>query len=300
MNIQYECIPCSLNNYVRLIKSGIIPEHLQEDILRKLLNFFSNVDYNQSPPALGKIQHRLLREYLQNPDPYREIKLEYNRIMMDKYEDFKNIIDESKNPFYTAVRLAIAGNVIDFGSYHRLDVMETVERVLKAELAKDDSKRLKQEIADADTVLYLGDNAGEIVFDKLFIETMNHPNVFFAVRGSPIINDVTVQDAEMTGIDKCATVISSGDNAPGTLLDSCSPEFKRIFNQADVIISKGQGNLEGLIDVDHNIFFLLTVKCGLIAQHLGVNEKEFVVFGSSVFHKKKNKVSVSSKEDPSK
>jgi len=290
MNIQYECIPCSLNNYVRLIKSGIIPENLQEDILRKLLDFFAQVDYNQSPPALGKVQHRLLREYLQNPDPYREIKLEYNRMMMDKYEDFKKIINESTNPFYTAVRLAIAGNVIDFGSYHRLDVMETVERVLKAKLAKDDSQKLKQEIADADTVLYLGDNAGEIVFDKLFIETMNHPNIFFAVRGSPIINDITVQDAEKTGIDEHATIISSGDDAPGTLLDSCSPEFKKIFNQADVIISKGQGNLEGLIDTDHNIFYLLTVKCGLIAKHLGVDEKEFVVFGSSISHKKnKNK-----------
>ncbi len=288
MNIQYECIPCSLNNYVRLIKSGIIPENLQEDILRKLLDFFSQVDYNQSPPELGKVQHRLLREYLQNPDPYREIKLEYNRMMMDRYEDFKKIIDESSNPFDTAVRLAIAGNVIDFGSHHRLNVMETVERVLKAELAKDDSHKLKQEIADADTVLYLGDNAGEIVFDKLFIETMDHPNVFFAVRGSPIINDITVQDAEMTGIDEYATIISSGDDAPGTLLDSCTPEFINVFNKADVIISKGQGNLEGLIDIDHNIFFLLTVKCRLIAEHLGVDEKEFVVFGSSVSHNKNN------------
>lgn len=285
MNIQYECIPCSINNYVRLCKSGIIPKNLQEEILRKLLEFFSQVDYKQSPPVMGKQLHRLLRKYLQNPDPYRQIKLEYNRMMMDRYEDFKKIISESSNPFNTAVRLAIAGNVIDFGSHHRLDVMETVERVLKAELARDDSHRLQQEIEKADSVLYLGDNAGEIVFDKLFIETMNHSNVFFAVRGSPVINDITEKDAEMTGINKLTTIISSGDDAPGTLMDSCSSEFKKIFNKADVIISKGQGNLEGLIDVDHNIFYLLTVKCRLIAEHLGVDEKEFVVFGNSVTHK---------------
>jgi len=274
----------------------MIPENLQEEILRKFLDFFSHVDYEQSPVALGRELHRLLRRYLQDPDPYREIKLEYNRRMMDKYDDFKKLINNSSDPFNTAVRLAIAGNVIDFGSYHRLDVMETVDRILKAELARDDSQKLKQEIACAENVLYLGDNAGEIVFDKLLIETINHPNVFFAVRGAPIINDVTEKDTEMTGIDEYAKIISSGDDAPGILLESCSPEFKKMFQNADVIISKGQGNLEGLIDVDHNIFYLLTVKCRLVAEHLGVNEKEFVVFGKSCFDKKAKKVSLSADE----
>jgi uncharacterized protein with ATP-grasp and redox domains len=296
MNIQYECIPCSINNYIRLVKSNMIPENLQEDILRKLLDFFSRVDYNQSPPALGQQLHRLLRKYLHNPDPYCEVKLEFNRRMLERYEEFKKIINDSSHPFLTAVRLAIAGNVIDFGSFHRLEVMGTVERVLKAELARDDSLKLKQEIAKADTVLYLGDNAGEIVFDKLLIETMNHPKVFFAVRGTPIINDITEQDAKMIGIDEYAKIVSTGDDAPGILLESCSPEFTKIFHQADVVISKGQGNLEGLIDVDQNIFYLLTVKCKLIAEHLGVKEKEFVVFGGSCPHKKNSDVALSTKE----
>jgi len=125
---------------------------------------------------------------------------------------------------------------------------------------------------------------------------LNHSHVFFAVRGAPIINDITEQDAEMTGIDEYAEIISTGDDAPGVLLETCSPEFTKIFHNADVVISKGQGNLEGLIDVDHNIFYLLTVKCGLIAEHLGVNEKEFVVFGSSYPHKKNSDVALSTKE----
>lgn len=296
MNIQYDCIPCSLNNYLRSVNSGMIPENLQEKILRKLLDYFSKVDYKKSPPALGQELHRLIREYLQDPDPYRRIKFEYNRMMMDRYDDFRKIVDDSSDPFNTAMRLSIAGNVIDFGSHHRLDIMETIDRVLKAELAVDDSDKLKKEIASADSLLYLGDNAGEIVLDRLFLETINHANVYFSVRGAPVINDATEEDADMVGIDKFAKIITTGDDAPGVLLDTCSSEFKRIFNKADVIISKGQGNFEGLSDVSREIFFMLTVKCRFVAENLGVDEKEFVVISKSNHDEKNKEVSLSSNE----
>jgi len=278
MNIYLDCIPCSVNNYLRLIKTGIVLDKLEEPVLRELLKFFSEVDYNQSPPALGQKMHRMLREFSKNPDPYGEIKRKYNRMMMDKYLDFKKIVEDSPDPFETAVRLAIAGNVMDFGSRHQLDVMETIHRVLNAELALDDSDRLRCDIESAQTLLYIGDNAGEIVLDRILLETINHANVTFAVRGSPVINDATEEDAVMTGIDRFAKVVTTGDDAPGVILETCSPDFVKIFNEADVIIAKGQGNLEGLSDVSRDIYFLLTTKCQLISEHLGVKEKEFVVF----------------------
>jgi uncharacterized protein with ATP-grasp and redox domains len=278
MNIYLDSIPCSINNFLRLIKTGIVPEKLKDPVLRELLKFFSEEDYNQSPPALGQKMHRMLREFSKNSDPYEEIKRKYNRMMMDKYLDFKKIIEDSQDPFETAVRLAIAGNVIDFGSHHQLDVMESIERVLNAELALDDSDRLKHDIESARTLLYIGDNAGEIVLDKLLLETINHPNVTFAVRGSPVINDATEEDAVMTGIDRVAKIVTTGDDAPGVILETCSPDFVKIFNEADVVIAKGQGNLEGLIDGSRGIYFLLTTKCQLISEHLGVKEKDFVVF----------------------
>ena len=277
MNISLACVPCSINNYLRLIKTGIVPDDLHQPVLRKLLKFFSEVDYDQSPPVLGQKMHRMLREFSRNPDPYRDIKIKFNRMMMDKVDDFQKMIDDSSDPFDTAVRLAIAGNVVDFGSHHQLDVTDTINRVLQTDLAVDDSKQLKQDIQSAATILYIGDNAGEIVLDKLFLQTMNHSNVYFAVRGAPVINDATEEDASMVGLDRYAEVITTGDDAPGVLWESSSAKFKEIYNVADVIISKGQGNLEGLIDICQNTYFLLTAKCNLVSRQLGVNEKDFVI-----------------------
>jgi len=277
MKIFFDCIPCSINNYLRLVKTGFIPEPVQEVILRRLLDFFSRTDYNQSPPALGQKMHRLLREFSEDSDPYREIKKSCNRMMLDKYEEFREIVNRSSDPFDAAMRLAIAGNVIDFGSYHRMDVMETIQRVMGAELAVDDSAALRRDLTSAKTVLYIGDNCGEIVLDKLLLEAMDHPGVFFAVRGRPTINDATVEDAAFAGIDRYAAIITTGDDAPGVVWETSSQEFKEIFRKADVIISKGQGNFEGLSDMDGNIYFLLVTKCRLVSEHIGVDEKNFVV-----------------------
>ncbi len=277
MKLFLDCIPCAINNYLRLIKTDIVPNDVKEPFLRRLLKFFSEEDYNQSPPVLGQKMHRLLREFSQNPDPYYEIKQKYNRMMMEKYPRFLKLLSDSSDSFDAAMRLAIAGNVIDYGSHHRLDVMDTIQHVMDAKLAIDDSKRLREDLASAETVLYIGDNAGEIVLDKMFLEIMNHPNVYFAVRGRPVINDATTEDAVLVGIDRLAEIITTGDDAPGVIWETSSQEFKNIFKKADVIISKGQGNLEGLIDIPQNIYFLLVTKCRLISEHIGVDEKDFVV-----------------------
>jgi hypothetical protein len=137
---------------------------------------------------------------------------------------------------------------------------------------------LKNEISKAKSVLYLGDNCGEIVFDKLFIETMKHQNITFVVRGAPVINDVTLEDANQVGMDNICRVISNGFDAPSTLIELCSDEFAAEYNNADLIISKGQGNFEGLMESTHpNIFFLLIAKCDPIAKLLGVNKNDMVV-----------------------
>jgi uncharacterized protein with ATP-grasp and redox domains len=264
-----------------LLKTDLIPENMQETILRRLLRFFSEVDYKQSPPALGQELHRMLREVLQDQDPYRQIKEKYNRLMLDQYQKFMNIVMKSPDPFDTAMRLAIAGNVIDFGSHHRLDVMETIDRVMDAKLAVDDSSALRDDLKSAESVLYIGDNAGEIVLDKIFIEIIDHRNIYFAVRGYPAINDATTVDATAVGIDRHAKIITTGDDAPGVVWETSSDEFKRIFEKADVIISKGQGNFEGLADISQNTYFLLVTKCKLVSDHIGVNEKDFVVLGKN-------------------
>lgn len=278
MDIKLECIPCALNSYLRLADTGIIPEDQQELILRRLLSLFEGTDFSESPPVLGRKMHALIRESTGNPDPYHQIKESFNHLMMDQYDKFKKKVNRSKDPFDTAMRLAIAGNVIDFGAKHQLDLDETIKRVMEAEFAIDDSPSLRDDLEKADSLLYIGDNCGEIVLDKLFLSHLSVPKKFFAVRGSPIINDVTYEDAILTGLDKITTVVTTGDNSPGAVWDSASEEFRQIFNNADVVISKGQGNLEGLLDVSHNsIYFLLVTKCDLIAKLIGTKRKEFVI-----------------------
>ncbi len=137
---------------------------------------------------------------------------------------------------------------------------------------------LRDKINGSEKILYLGDNAGEIVFDKLFIETMQHPDVTFVVRGKPVINDVTFEDVRQTRIDNVCKVISNGYDAPSTLLEFCSEEFLDKFNTADLVISKGQGNFEGLMYTTHpNVFFLLMAKCEPMAELLGVNKGEMII-----------------------
>lgn len=278
MKIQLECIPCTLTSYLRLAETGVIPESQKEEILRQMLKVFATFDYNQSPPVLGCKMHALIRESINNPDPYHGIKEKYNQMMMDLYTKFERLVNESEDPFDIAMRLAIAGNVIDFGSQHQLDIMETINRVMDAKLAIDHSPQLRVDLEKADSLLYIGDNCGEIVLDKLFLSLLDVPIKYFAVRESPIINDVTFEDAILTGIDKVAKVITTGDNSPGAVWESTSEQFKTVFNNADVIISKGQGNLEGLMDVTHDsLYFLLVTKCDLIAKRVGTKKEEFIV-----------------------
>ena len=199
-------------------------------------------------------------------------------MMLDLYLSLEELVDRSPDPFNTAMRLAIAGNVIDFGSQYQFDVMNTINGVIGSKLAIDDSPQLRNDLKHAATLLYIGDNCGEIVLDKLFLETINLPRMDFLVRDGPIINDATLNDANMAGMETVVKFITTGDDAPGTVWESTSKEFKDHFTNADIVISKGQDNLEGLIDVPHDqIYFLLVTKCDLIAERIGKWKGEFVI-----------------------
>lgn len=277
LKVAYDCIPCAIGSLITLFNRGLIPEEQQEKAIRALLKYFSDVNFNQSPPALGREMHRIIRKILNDPDPYQEIKKEFNSLMLKYYPDLKAQVTTAADPFLLALRLAIAGNIIDFGPNHSFNVHNTLRQAKSVKLAVDHSQQLRTAIKNASMLFYIADNAGEIVMDRLFLETIKHSNVYFAVRGAPIINDVTIADAQQTGIDKIATIISNGDDAPGTILKNISPQFREIFNSADLIISKGQGNYEGLSGCNKNIYFLLMAKCDHVANHLGVRKGDFLV-----------------------
>jgi uncharacterized protein with ATP-grasp and redox domains len=277
IKVTYDCIPCAIGSLITLFKKGLVADEKQESTMRALLDYLSKIDYNQSPPNLGREMHRIIRDVLQDPDPYYDIKQKFNRLMLDYYPELKKLVDEAENPFQMALRLAIAGNVIDYGPNQLFDINKTLEQARSIVLAIDDSESLQKSISQSKMLLYLGDNAGEIVMDRILLETIRYPNTYFAVRGAPIINDALIEDAELVGINKIAKVITNGDDAPGTILENTSAEFRDIFDRADLIISKGQGNYEGLNGSDKNIYFVLMTKCDHVANHLGIRKGDFVV-----------------------
>ena len=274
----YRCFFCFARAFERLIEKGNLQPKEKKQFANDMFGLFNDVKYDFSIPMVSRELHVLLKQYSNNPDPYKEEKKQSNDLVLGMYPELKDILFQSDNYFNTALRLAIAGNIIDFGISNTFDLHSTIDKVLNSDFAIDDSIQLKQALSEAKTVLYLGDNCGEIVFDKLFIETIMHPNLIYAVREVPIINDATLEDAKYVGMDLVADVISNGYDAPSTLLEHCSTEFLEVFNRADVIISKGQGNLEGLLGkTQKEVYFLLMVKCEVIADVLGVKKGDFVV-----------------------
>lgn len=278
MYSDYRCFFCFVKSFGDLIEKENLSLSDKNDFIEEMLHLYLTTKDNFSAPVFSSELHRVLRKYSGNVDPYKDAKKKSNDLVLEMYSGFKDQLLKDDDSFDKALRLAIAGNIIDFALSTEYNLSDTINKVLTTDFAIDHSLELKQALASARTVLYLGDNSGEIVFDKLFIERIMHPNIYYAVRGAPVINDVTVEDADYVGMDLVANVISNGYDAPSTILDKCSPEFLAVWEKADVVISKGQGNLEGLFDVSNKkIFYLLMVKCDVIADALHVEKGDFVV-----------------------
>jgi uncharacterized protein with ATP-grasp and redox domains len=254
--------------------------NVDEDLIREMLVAFgrhlSQVGAEAIPPEIGREAYRLIAEKTGIPDPYAEIKKECTQKALSLYPRLKERIASAEDRLAMAVRVAIAGNVIDFGAQAHFDLDEDLDALLSQKLAVDHFREFRQVLKGAKKILYLADNAGETVFDRVLVEEMARP-VVYAVRGKPIINDAVVQDALDAGIAKAADIVSSGTDAPGTILSLCTEHFLNIFRTADLIISKGQGNYEALSEESRPIFFLLKTKCAVIAEDMGVKEGGLVL-----------------------
>jgi hypothetical protein len=274
MNIEPECIPCAMKSFNRALGQTQLDNNAKMSEIQKFLGEIAAIDTDITPPELGRLVHRRIKHLLDDDDPFAADKAYYNNVMMDKYDFFRRMIGESDDKFSAALRLSLAGNVIDFGVLSRDGIEALLRKSSDLDPAIDDSARLDADLRSSGRILYLGDNSGEIVFDRLLIETIldvyGRREIYFAVRGFPIINDITRADAELVGIDKIVPVIDNGYDAPGTILRHAGSEFRKIFDSADLIISKGQGNFESLSGSERNIYFLLTAKCEVVARYFGV------------------------------
>ncbi|MGQ1787141.1 MULTISPECIES: damage-control phosphatase ARMT1 family protein [unclassified Saccharicrinis] len=272
------CSRCHLKSVNKLIAKFQPSLEVSEALQVEAKKILAENAHLPNPYVATYIQ-RLAKDKMNVASLYREEKIRANTVLLSNYEYWKNYVSESEDPFRTAVKLAMAGNIIDYGAHTAPDDIEaSINELIKKDLSEDNVRQLHSDIARSSHILYLGDNAGEIVFDKLLIETMQHPHITYVVRGQPVINDVTFADARQTGIDQLCKVISNGYDAPSTLLEHCSPELIKAYHSADLVISKGQGNFEGLMQAKHpTLYFLLTAKCKPIAQMLDVSEGDLVI-----------------------
>jgi hypothetical protein len=278
----HRCFFCFTRAFEKLLDKESISNEAKSSFTYDMVSLYLSKRDAFLTPLFTRELHHILRSYTHNADPYKEEKKKNNDQSLSMFPDLEKVINQSEDPFATALRLAIAGNIIDFAASDNFDIQATIDSALLSEFAIDNSVQLRDRIKSAKKILYLGDNAGEIVFDVLFIKTIVHPDLTFVVRGGPVINDATIEDAEYVGMKAVANVISSGFDAPSTIPDKSSQEFQKYFAEADLIISKGQGNLEGLFPLnDNRIFFLLMVKCNVIAEFLKVKKGSLVVYNSS-------------------
>jgi len=275
-----DCIPCFTRQALDAARMVSDSPAVHEEIVRRVMSMAARMDFSQPPPVVGQKIHRIIRVLTGVDDPYRQVKDRFNRFALELYPGMKRRIACSADRFETAVRLAIAGNVIDLGlksEVSEAEVERAIEEALAAPLPTESIVGLRESIAQADDILYIADNAGEIVFDRLLIEELLPKRVTVAVRGHAVLNDATRADAEAAGLLDMVEVIDTDSDAPGTVLTDCSDEFLERFARADLVLAKGQGNYETLSDADAEVFFLLKAKCEVIAEDIGCEPGSVVV-----------------------
>jgi uncharacterized protein with ATP-grasp and redox domains len=264
-----DCYPCFLRQALSAARRAGGDNRRQLSVVRHSLALLEALEPGATPPEIAHRLHSIVREEIGASDPYGLAKEESTRQAIGLYPALKDRVRLSSDPLGCALRLSIAGNIIDLGAADDYENLERViERVLSQPLAVDHRPNLFTAIERADHILFLADNAGETVFDRIFIEALTVP-VVYAVKKNPIINDATVKDAHEAGLDRVATVIDNGTDAPGTVMALCSKEFMDAFTSAPVVIAKGQAHYETLSEADPKVFCLLQIKCPVIARDIG-------------------------------
>ena len=289
MKTYLDCVPCFFNQALEAARIAGASPQVQKIILGELAKALVKFPLSATPPEMGRIIYGIVKEKTRKKDPYSKLKAKSNRLALSFYDKLKAKIENSQDRLLMAIELAIAGNIIDYGVKNSLNVDKELKKILAQEskIIKNENKSLfryeafKRALSKARSILYLGDNAGEIVFDKVLIEEIKRydqdKKVIFAVKEEPIINDALAHDAYYCGMHKVAEVISSGIDAPGTIISLCSNRFKAVFKSADMVISKGQGNFESLSREKGPIFFLFMAKCPVVAKHVGCNIKDIIL-----------------------
>ncbi len=285
MKLVLDCVVCFQQQALRAARAAGASPAVQEQVLRRVIRELAAADWQGTPLDIGMPVHRLVREVTGVDDPFAQAKQEATRSALRLLPELRKRVEAADDPLWLAIRLAVAGNVIDLGAQDDFDLDATLERVLTARFGIDHYAALRDRLEGCRSVLLFADNAGEVVFDRLLLETIAdlwRPRLSVVVKSGPFINDVTVDDARDAGLHEIEGLrllqISNGDD--DGVPTYTSPEVEEWLNAHDVVISKGQANYEGLSD-HAGIFFLLMAKCPFLAQSVGTGVGDFVIKLSS-------------------
>lgn len=273
MKTHADCLPCLMRQALQVARITNCTQQQQLEILQAVSAVIAEMDVEKSPPANARPIYQRIAEISGCEDPYYEKKSAGNAQALKIVPDLRQEIRHTDQELSSAVRFAIAGNIIDYGALETFDVAAAVQRSRTARLAVDNLAQFHDainQLPEGSSVLYLTDNCGEIVYDSLLVDYLHRRGfaLTIAVKSGPIINDALVDDALAAGLDKFGRIITNGGRSPGTELDECSEQFVQLFHAADLVIAKGQGNFESLSEVNRDVFFLLTIKCAAAAQHM--------------------------------
>ena len=286
MKLEPECVPCFFNQVFRAFKL-LKPDISREIILetqKKLMEYLTSFDLEKrASPIIGKVVYNLVAEALGVKDPYASIKEQQNQLALQFYDEAKKIVNSTEDPLFEAIIVAALGNAIDLGTNHKIDFINDIKNFTSDNLAINDYETFIQSLLNTDHLLILLDNAGEIVFDKLLVETLlkTFPEleITCSVRSAPIINDATLEDAKFVGLTDLVQVIEAS-GTPGIDLPNTTDEFKKHFFLKDgVILSKGQGNFESLHGMeipDKEVYYLLKAKCSLMERLFSVKQGNII------------------------
>lgn len=284
MKIALDCLPCFLNQVLATSRAISLDPVKTRKVMTRVIEELARFEQYDGTMHLARRINRIFEDETGRSDMYEQQKSSANRWMLKLTAQM--FPDGKPTSFKESVRLAVAGNIIDLGANPDLSskqVLQAIDKVVDADFFIDHTAELKLSVDRAKKILYVGDNAGEIVFDRMLVSMLPPGQVTFCVRGRPVLNDATRTDADTVVMGEIARIIDTGTDYPGVVFSESSDEFKQTWDEADLVISKGQGNFESLIDCkDKPVFFLFMAKCSKVADMLGCRIGDYIVFGNQV------------------
>lgn len=282
MQVKPQCLPCYLTQCINAMEKGGIPEEQQIPLLNSIIPNLNKLPEKTSPAETSSLVLHKLQEKLQGRDLFREAKTESNRKALELLPELERLMGEAQDPLWFALQVSVAGNVVDLGILEGYDLQQSLQEVFRKEFAANDYPVFRQYVEKTEKVLIIGDNSGEIAFDRLLVQYLQSLGkvVLYSVKGGPVLNDATIEDAREVQMNELCKVITTGNNYLGVIEHGLAQEFREALTEADLVISKGQANYETLNQsalAGNNTFFLLKAKCALVGEDIGVKLGDLVL-----------------------